>query len=102
MKLSNGYKLTLVCAFIFIFSLFAVGYYRNLAEKKKLNLEKAKLTEELSSLNEHLESINYDLENSDSLQFIEKEARALGMIKPGETIIIDMDKEKGGKKEDVK
>lgn len=102
MKLSRGYKLAVFCAFIVIVSLFSAGYYRNLTEKKKLSLERTKLTEELSSLNEHLESINYDLENSDSLQFIEKEARALGMIKPGETIIIDMDKEKGGKKEDVK
>lgn len=55
----------------------------------------------MEELNSKLEAINYDLENSDSLQFIEKEARALGMIKPGETIIIDMDKEKGGKDENT-
>lgn len=100
MKLSSGYKLIATSVIIVIVCFFAVGYYRNFTEKRKLTVEKEKLTEELTSLNDHLESINYDLENSDSLQFIEKEARALGMIKPGETIIIDMDKEKGGKKEE--
>lgn len=99
MKLSSGYKLVVFCIVIVTVCFFAVGYYRNITEKRKLTVERDKLTKELTGLNEHLESINYDLQNSDSLQFIEKEARALGMIKPGETIIIDMDREKGGKKD---
>ena len=97
MKTNSLYRLIFATVIIISFAAFAVGFYNNLNEKSRLKKEKASLENDLEELNSKLETINYDLENSDSLQFIEKEARALG--KPGETIIIDMDKEKGGKEE---
>lgn len=101
MKTNSLYRLIFAAIIIISFAAFAVGFYNNLNEKSRLKKEKAILENDLEELNSKLEAINYDLENSDSLQFIEKEARALGMIKPGETIIIDMDKEKGGKDENT-
>ncbi|MCI6609806.1 MAG: septum formation initiator family protein [Ezakiella sp.] len=96
-RVSKNYKFLVAMIAIVILATFWTMYYKNYKEEAKLKKEKAVLDEELENLEVKLNKINMDLENSDGLKFIEKEARALGMIKPGETLIIDMDKDKGKK-----
>ena len=81
----------------FVLLLLVTFLYRHYKLNQDISYNK-KIEEDIKRetviLNDKIKSLNYDLENSNSLEFVEKQARKQGMIKPREIQILDLDKDK--------
>lgn len=73
---------------------FSFQYYKTKKEISFLKQEEKSLKIENEKLKVELDQLKVDLENSTSLEFIERAARKMGMIRPKEIQIIDLDKDK--------
>ncbi|GFN35207.1 septum formation initiator family protein [Tepidimicrobium xylanilyticum] len=88
-------KLLHIIAILFIFWLSKTLISQSLMLKELKN-KKVMEEEAISQLEGEIEELKEEIENKDSLSFIEKTAREdLKMIKPGEIMYIDKNKEKG-------
>lgn len=78
---------------ILVLSIFSASYFRQEIAVRRIEEEKRNVEEELNRLNEENSKLTNDIKNSESDAYIEHVAREkLGMIKKGEKVIINSEK----------
>lgn len=86
---------------IFLISIF--NFYTNYKKINKLETQVHNLNQEIKEAEEKNEELNEKLINVQSEEFIEKTARTkLGLVKPGEVLVIPVEEKKEEKTEKEK